>query len=42
MMEKQNSETKRDRIGMIVYVIYLFLLLASLLLIGKIIYMQIV
>lgn len=41
-MEKQNSETKRDRIGMIVYVIYLFLLLASLLLIGKIIYMQIV
>lgn len=31
---------KRDRIGMILYVIYLLLLLASLLVIGKIVYIQ--
>lgn len=36
----QTVRKKRDRIGMILYVVYLVLLLASVLLIGKIIYMQ--
>ena len=40
-MEGQNTRTrKRDRIGMILYAFYLVLLLASLLLIGKILYLQ--
>lgn len=41
MMEGQHTQAKkRDRIGMILYAFYLLLLLASLLLIGKIVYMQ--
>lgn len=40
-MEGQQTHTKkRDRIGMILYAFYLLLLLASLLLIGRILYMQ--
>ena len=41
MAERINNGKQRDRVGVLLYVIYILMLILSLLIFGKIIYIQI-